>query len=292
MIGDFTAIIVTFRSEEIIHQTIQNLPEDLNIIIVENSKNNEFKKLIEKKYQNVKCILSGGNIGWGRANNIGIKNVTTKYILFLNPDLNIDKETTKNLFEKIIKNEKIDVLSTETKDYRNRVIPRHGFNFFSKTKSKKITDNLIEVDYLSGHIFLTKKKIFQIVGYFDENIFLNFEEKDLFKRIKKNKYKIFIFKGKYSQHLEGKSSNAIYQDIMERSSKWHYYWGSIYFCKKHYGYLNALFLFLIFFILNLIKLIIRLFLFDKKKINIFFFSLYGLIMAIINKPSFFRPKIN
>ena len=49
MIGDFTAIIVTFRSEEIIHQTIQNLPEDLNIIIVENSKNNEFKKLIEKK---------------------------------------------------------------------------------------------------------------------------------------------------------------------------------------------------------------------------------------------------
>ena len=37
-----------------------------------------------------------------RANNIGIKNVTTKYILFLNPDLNIDKETTKNLFEKII----------------------------------------------------------------------------------------------------------------------------------------------------------------------------------------------
>ena len=47
MIGDFTAIIVTCRSEEIIHQTIQNLPEDLNIIIVENSKNNEFKKLIE-----------------------------------------------------------------------------------------------------------------------------------------------------------------------------------------------------------------------------------------------------
>ena len=156
MIGDFTAIIVTFRSEEIIHQTIQNLPEDLNIIIVENSKNNEFKKLIEKKYQNVKCILSGGNIGWGRANNIGIKNVTTKYILFLNPDLNIDKETNKNIFKKIIKNEKIDVLSTETKDYRNRVIQDMDL-IFSKL-NKKITDNLIEVDYLSGHIFLIKKK--------------------------------------------------------------------------------------------------------------------------------------
>ena len=34
--------------------------------------------------------------------------------------------------------------------------PRHGFNFF-KTKSKKITDNLIEVDYQVTYIPHKKK---------------------------------------------------------------------------------------------------------------------------------------
>ena len=44
------------------------------------------KKNIEKEFSNVECILTGANFGYGKSNNIGLKKVTTKYALILNPD--------------------------------------------------------------------------------------------------------------------------------------------------------------------------------------------------------------
>ena len=43
MLDDFTAVIVTFNSEYIIYKTIEKLPKNLKIIVVENSNNLNFK---------------------------------------------------------------------------------------------------------------------------------------------------------------------------------------------------------------------------------------------------------
>ena len=48
-----------------------------------NSNDVEFKKEIERKYNNVKCILSSSNIGMGAGNNLGIKNVSNDYAFIL-----------------------------------------------------------------------------------------------------------------------------------------------------------------------------------------------------------------
>ena len=42
------------------------------------------KKEIEKK--NTKCILSGKNLGFGSAFNLGAKSIKKKYIFHFNPD--------------------------------------------------------------------------------------------------------------------------------------------------------------------------------------------------------------
>ena len=49
------------------------------------------KKNLEKKYENVKCILSSKNIGMGAGNNIGIKNINKDFALILNPDVVLEK---------------------------------------------------------------------------------------------------------------------------------------------------------------------------------------------------------
>ena len=54
-----TIIINTFNSEEIIHKCIQSIKKDISILIIENSKNNVFKKNLEIKYSNVNCTLAG-----------------------------------------------------------------------------------------------------------------------------------------------------------------------------------------------------------------------------------------
>ena len=56
-IQNLTVIIVSYMSDHIIHDCIKSLPNDLKILVVENSNNKIFKESIEKKYKNIKCIF-------------------------------------------------------------------------------------------------------------------------------------------------------------------------------------------------------------------------------------------
>ena len=89
--NDLTVVIVTYRSENKIFSCLNSIPSEINIIVVENSNNQEFKKQIESKYNNVKCILAKENLGYARGNNVGLNQVKTKYALVLNPDTRLEK---------------------------------------------------------------------------------------------------------------------------------------------------------------------------------------------------------
>ena len=84
--NELTIVIVTFNSESKIIDCLKSIPKNAKIIVVENSNNEDFKRNLENQYQNLKCILTGENKGYSVANNIGLKNVNTKYALVLNPD--------------------------------------------------------------------------------------------------------------------------------------------------------------------------------------------------------------
>ena len=91
-----TVVINTFKSEDKIYNCLNSINSNIKVIIVENSNNIEFKKNIEKRYQNSKCYLSGENLGYAKGNNFGLKKVETRYALVLNPDAILGKETIKN----------------------------------------------------------------------------------------------------------------------------------------------------------------------------------------------------
>ena len=62
-IQNLTVIIVSFKSDHIIHDCIKSLPDDVKILVVENSNINLLKNQ-SKKYKNIECILSKQNLGW------------------------------------------------------------------------------------------------------------------------------------------------------------------------------------------------------------------------------------
>ena len=47
-IKELTVIIVTFKSEDKIINCLNSLPDNVDVIVVENSSNNEFKKILKK----------------------------------------------------------------------------------------------------------------------------------------------------------------------------------------------------------------------------------------------------
>ena len=54
---DVTFVIVTFNSEKIIFECIDLLPKESKKIIIENSNNFNLKNSLEKKYENLSCLL-------------------------------------------------------------------------------------------------------------------------------------------------------------------------------------------------------------------------------------------
>ena len=152
---ELTVVIVTFKSEAKIFDCLRSIGDQANIIVVENSKNNDFKKDLESKFSNLKCILSGNNLGYAAANNIGLKQVKTKYALVLNPDTILDK----NAIQKFL------VRAEEKKDFW-LIGPAND----QMNKLNFEEDDLIEVANLKGFaIFLNLSKFNN--NYFDENFF-------------------------------------------------------------------------------------------------------------------------
>jgi len=88
---ELTVIITTFQSESKIDSCLNSINSSIKVIVVENSSNQKFKNYIERKYTNVECVLTNQNLGYGKANNIGLKKAKTKYCLVLNPDTIIEK---------------------------------------------------------------------------------------------------------------------------------------------------------------------------------------------------------
>ena len=98
-IKDITIVITSFKSENKIRKCLNSIDKQYNVINVENSSEQDYKTQIEKEFENVKCILSGENIGYGKGNNIGLKEVKTKYALILNPDAELFPDSIANFFK-------------------------------------------------------------------------------------------------------------------------------------------------------------------------------------------------
>ena len=98
-IKDITVVITSFRSSEKIKSCLNAIDRQCRILLVENSDDFEFKKKIEKEFANAECIITGANLGYGKGNNIGLKKVTTKYALILNPDATLHPSTLVNFLK-------------------------------------------------------------------------------------------------------------------------------------------------------------------------------------------------
>ena len=276
---NLTIVIVTFLSEEVIHNCIKSIPEEIKIIVVDNSKNYKFKESLERKYKNIICILSSGNIGMGAGNNLGLSNVKTDYALILNPDTTLESETLSNFLKTANRVKDFAMIGPAKQDeYKN-----------DDLNSKK--EDVYQVNFIKGFAMFLNLYQFKDIGFFDSNFFIYLEEIDLCKRLKEKNRKIYLDKKIKINHIGGSSHNKSINFEMELSRNWHWMWSTFYFNKKHYGYLISLIKVSNKFFSSLIKMIFFLLILKKNKSKIYFQRFSGLLNSIIGKKSWYRPKI-
>jgi GT2 family glycosyltransferase len=271
-----TFVIVCFRSRNIIEKCLESITSNCKVIIVENSNDILIKDYLEKKFSNVQVLISGDNIGYGRANNLGISMVKTKYVFILNPDTYLEKNTLKELsYATNVLNDNFSILSPDI--FNNKLL---------KLDNNEIKD-FIEADFVKGFAMLLNLSKINFDKVFDENFFLFLEEIDLCKRVKDIGGKIYIACKAKVHHYSKKSSGDEFH--IELCRNWHWMWSLYYYNFKHFGLLVAYKITLYKFISSLIKMLMAMLLFKKKKYLIYKYRLLGLINAYRGKNSWLRP---
>ena len=278
--SDITISLVLFKSEKVVFQCLKSIKKVKKIIIFDNSNDIELKKAVINKYPNVKYILSKKNIGYGAAHNKVFKLAKTPYVFVLNPDTILKKDCIKELINSSNKlNEKFSIMSPLSSP--------QNYGYFNDRVEKRIIDkDIIDVDFVKGFSMLIKKSK---DNYFDNNFFLYLEEIDLCKRLKKKKKKIFIIKKSKIKHLAAKSSNIGFE--FEKCRNWHWMWSSIYFKYKYSNYISTLIKYLPILLINIIKTIFYLLIWNYQKFTIYFYRVSGICNSLIGKKSWYRPSI-
>ena len=285
---NLSIVIVTFKSEEVIHECIKSIDKDIKITVIENSNNTQFKQELELAYSNVSCILSYDNLGMGAGNNLGIKKTETDFVLILNPDV-IFKDATIN--ELIIASQKISDFAIIAPISSDINYPNYKLDNDRKAMIKNTSP--FRVKSVDGFAMLfNKKKLDKIIGkdYFDENFFMYLENDDLCKRIIDANEYIYVAPNSLVKHLGGKAVNIKYKNDVEFARNWHWIWSKFYFNKKHYGYFTAFLQGFPKFFSSLIKYIFFSFIKKKIKQKIYLNRVLGFINAAINKKSWYRSR--
>jgi len=283
-LNNLTFIIVTFKSEHIIHECINSLPIDSNIIVVENSMDEKFKNNLEKQYPKIEVYVQE-NMGMGSANNKGIKLCKTDYAFVINPDVKFESNAIDEIIEFTKKKKDYAILAPISDDinYPNYII-----------KNKTLIDSeldYLDVDSVDGFAMLLNKRMFKEDFYFDENFFLYLENDDLCLRKKNENKKIYVIKKAKINHLGGKSPSSFYAKEIEYSRNWHWMWSKFYFNKKHFGYLNAFTKSLSILFFSVIKFFYYSMIKNKHKQMIYKMRFLGLFNSLLGKKSWYRPNI-
>ena len=227
---DLTIVFVSFFSKNIIEKPINQIPKEIPIIVVENSKDNELKNLLEKKYQNVKVIIPETNTGNGGGANLGMKQANSKYVLYLDVDVELDRTTLDKLYfyanklqDFSILGPSIDGLTYKKDDYSKQ-------NIYEKVHS---------MNFITGCALFFNMKAINEIGLFDEKIFLYYEENDLYLRSFKKNFKIYLIEEAKLKHHGNRSTDLIEKNSIEINRNWHLMWSTFYFHKKHFGIVEA-----------------------------------------------------
>lgn len=233
-IMDVSIIIVNYKTSGLIRNCVRSIMDKTHgltyeVIIVDNNSESNFKETIlediaEDKSDLLRFIALPENIGFGRANNEGVKVANGRNIFFLNPDTLLINNAIEILSSFLDNHPKVgacggNLINGENKpsisfkrylpgifwelDDLLNTIPQKII--YGKSKIYNFSGKPINVGFISGADLMVKKEVLDSVGVFSPDFFMYFEETDLCTRIKKAGWKIMNVPEAKICHLESKS---------------------------------------------------------------------------------------
>lgn len=256
-IPNISVVIVSWNAKKYLEQCLQSIrscsdASAAEIIVVDNASTDGSHEIVRQRFSDVKLICNSSNLGFAKANNIGISQSHGKYIFLINSDVVVYPNCFSSMINYMEAQQQIGVLGPRITGFDGKVqrscmgYPSLWNSFcqailfstlFPRIKlfngyelSHWAHDEVKEVDVINGCFWAIRRKAIEEIGLMDENFFMYAEDIDWCKRFNNAGWKVVYYPLAEAVHYGGaSSSNAPIRFYIEMQN------ASLKFWSKHYG---------------------------------------------------------
>lgn len=256
--SEITFIIVSWNNEheirDCLSSIIQFTPIPFKIIVIDNLSSDNTRDIIKNEFPQVKLIESSNNLGFARANNLGLKYVDSTYVCFINPDVILTEDIVLPSLKFLEKDNSIGLVSCRltNKDgsWQNSCLSfiNHCsviINIFHLGKllplfvCRKFAPEYYRVrkghympDWVIGAEMIMRTNDAIAIHGFSEEYFMYTEDMDFCKKIRSYLKKSILFNAAVSLiHLGGASEAQNINYVKQKKL----FQNIMIFCEKFYG---------------------------------------------------------
>ncbi len=253
MISIIIPVFNCFEYTELCIESIRKNTKDYELIIVDNGSTDKTKEwfygqktgeIEENCYPIVDgtVIVLNQNLGYSKANNIGLKHTNGDHVCFLNNDTIVTPNWDKLLISHL--NSGIDIIgpcSNFVAGMQKRNIGIYENNTELADRALEFSNNEMgkttETNWVIGFCMVMKKTLLDSIGSFDEQFRIgNSEDIDLCMRAKQKGFTVGIAEDTYIHHFGSASFKEMQQNgtedynslLVENSNKLVIKWGNEY----------------------------------------------------------------
>lgn len=232
-------VIVHYNGAEWIEKCLGSFSKtkyEDNIIVVDNcSTDRHGVEIITTKFPKVTFIKLNENIGFGRANNVGIEfaiEKKTQYVFLLNQDAWICKPDTIEKLVQVADNQDNYAIVSPIHYNSDETALDEGFaTYLSTSKNSQwasdtffsYKENVYQIPFINAAAWLINLHYFQKIGLFDDAYFMYGEDVDLVNRTLFHQFKIGFTPFASICHARENRPKTINQTSLAYSEKMQFY---------------------------------------------------------------------
>jgi N-acetylglucosaminyl-diphospho-decaprenol L-rhamnosyltransferase len=223
-------VIVSYNSQADLEGCLQSLTSvpprvDHEIVVVDNASADGTPAYVRARWPGIRLIEAGANVGFARANNMGITQTFGELVLLLNPDTIVPPGTLDRLVAILDANPRAAVVGPRIVDQTGRAELSFGSMISPLTELRQkilvvgndrqvpIISSVVErmtrqtriVDWVSGACLLIRRSDLVSVGLLDERFFLYTEDVDLCASVRARGREVMFAADVEIVHLRGRS---------------------------------------------------------------------------------------
>ncbi len=231
--ADITAIVVAYDSAEVLPACLAALAgEGVATIVVDNASGDGSAEIAGQLGAQV--LQNNSNEGYGRANNRGARAAATRFILIVNPDIELAAGAVPALLAAAEAYPDAAAFAPHLVEPSGRVFlqPRSLLSpdHLNQARAIALPEGDACLPFLSGACLLLRREVFLGLGGFDPEIFLFYEDDDLCRRLREAGHALVHVDGASARHARGRSSAP--SPARRFTARWHLAWSEYHVARK------------------------------------------------------------